>query len=347
MQRRALPIIAVLLIAALWVLAAMTWLPAPRVSASPQTQPARIADSLAPPASDVASTTAAAEPAAVPAHASALKLSAVDSRLQRSSLRGAAADGEIRFNAQGQLQLDRALLRRFEHYLALIGEFSLEELGLLLREASLHEHGEAATAQLMDAWQRYLGLRQASASLTTGLGLADRFAHLQALRQAWFGDAAKQLFGEEADYDAYTLQRMALQNLDGERREAALSELAAARPPAEQQAQREASAAQLAEEQTRQFDALGLDTAARNAEREALWGVEAAARLQALDAERAQWQQRLQRYAAERAALLQRGQLSASEREAALVELLRRNFDGPERHRVESLQLAGLLPSPG
>jgi lipase chaperone LimK len=347
-QGRALSIIAVLLAIAAWVLSAMWWLPAP--NGSTPSPPLAGAPTAAPTATVPTSTplsAAASMPAAVVAQQRDLPTAALHSRWQRSSLRGAAADGEIRFDAQGQLRLDRALLRRFEHYLALVGEFSLDELGQLLREASLREHGEAATAQLMDAWQRYLGLRQASASMATGLSLADRFARLQELRQAWFGDAAEQLFGEEADYDAYTLQRMALQNLDVERRGAALAELAAARPAAERQAQRDASAAQLAEEQTRQFDALGLDAANRNAEREALWGAEAAARLQALDAERAQWQQRLQRYAAERAALLQRGQLSASEREAALVELLRRSFDGPERHRVESLQLAGLLPSPG
>lgn len=348
MQHRALSIIALLVVAALWVLAAMWWLPTPRGSAPPL--PLADASTGAPAAAEPTSTplaAAASMPAPAVAQQPDLPTAALHSRWRRSSLRGAAADGEIRFDPQGQLRLDRALLRRFEHYLALVGEFSLDELGQLLREASLREHGEAATAQLMDAWQRYLGLRQASASLATGLSLADRLAQLQALRRAWFGDAAEQLFGEEADYDAYTLQRMALQNLDAERREAALIELAAARPQAEQQAQRDASAAQLAEEQTRQFDALGLDAATRSAEREALWGAEAAARLQALDAERAHWEQRLQRYAAERAALLQRRQLSASEREAALAELLRRSFDGPERRRVESLQLAGLLAGPG
>ncbi|WP_395789286.1 lipase secretion chaperone [Aquimonas sp.] len=346
-QGRALSIIAVLLAMVAWVLSAMWWLPAPGVSALPPIQPRPSAATRVSATSDVESTVAAAAPAEAAARTSSLELTALHSRWQRSSLRGATADGEIGFDAQGRLHLDRDLLRRFEHYLTLIGEFSLDELGQLLREASLREHGEAATAQLMDAWKRYLGLRHASASLATRLSLEDRWIQLQALRRAWFGDAAEQLFGEEADYDAYTLQRMALQNLDATFRDTALTELAAARPPAERQAQYEAGAAQLAEEQTRQFDALGLDAATRAAEREALWGAEAAARLQTLDAERALWQRRLERYAAERTALLQHGQLSAAERATALAELLRRSFDGPERHRVESLQVAGLLPSPG
>jgi lipase chaperone LimK len=271
-------------------------------------------------------------------------LQALRVRWQRSSLRGSSVDGAIAFDANGRLRMTPDLRRRFEYYLALLGEFSVAELTRLLLEDVRASHGDAAMAAVQVAFERYLGLRQASSGLAQGLSLEERQQALQELRRQWFGAEAEALFADEVSHDAYALERLRLARLPPEQASEALAALEELRAPAQRQAERQARTALLAEEQTRQFETLGLDAAARAAEREALWGAEAAARLQALDRERAAWDQRLRDYAAQRARVLSHPGLDAAARERALRELIETRFEGPERIRVLSLQEAGLLP---
>ncbi len=249
-------------------------------------------------------------------------------RLERSSLRGSEVDGELRLAADGRLQMDAATVRFFEYHLALLGELELADIRALLTEHATQRLGASSVAEVMAAFERYLGLRQALAALPAGASLTDTLQARQALEQQWFGEDAEAMFGEARDYDARTAQR--LDSSDAQTQPAA-----EAIAPAE----REARVALLAEEQSRQFEALGLPAEQRRAEREALWGAQAAARLDALDAERAAWDARLQAYARERDRLLSSGSATAS----ALDALRQRNFDPRERLRVEGMERSGAL----
>lgn len=265
---------------------------------------------------------------------------ALQARWQHSSLRGSAVDGELSFDAQGRLRWTPDLLRRFEYYLGLLGEFSEDAL---LRLAVLHTeqaHGSSTAAEFLAAFQHYLGYRRAAAALDGLQAPLDRLARLQALRRQWFGADAETLFGEDEAHDQRALARLAT-GVD-EASEAALTLL----PPAERAALIEARSGVLAEEQSQQFERLGIDAAQREAEREALWGAEAAARLQALDASRAEWEQRLRDYAQRRQRLLTEPGLSSQQRTQALDALLSGSFSDSERRRVLSLQDVGLLPTP-
>lgn len=255
-------------------------------------------------------------------------VSQLQQALQRSSLRGSAVDGTLRLRADGQLHLDSDLVRFFEYHLALLGEFELQDLRALLAEHAAMQLGAEGVPGVLAAFDRYLGLRQALSELSSELSLQQILQARSAIERQWFGDDAEAMFGEARAYDAQTVQR-----LD--------ADAPSARPGAEGHSmpEREARSGLLAEEQTRQFESLGMTPARRQAERSALWGADAAARLDALDAERAAWEARLQTYALERERLVSSGTAT----QAQLQALRRRSFDARERLRVEGLERAGAL----
>ncbi len=279
-----------------------------------------------------------------------LRLTELRHRLQQSSLRGTTRDGDIAFDAGGRLVLDANLRRRFDYYLALSGEFSDIDIRTLLLGDVADAHGASAAAEVAEAFDRYLDLRADLAHSRMSTDLAERFEQVRAARRTWFGDDADAMFGDEEAHVAYTLERQALEasdELDDAERRSRLDQLEARRPATERAVQRDASAALLVAEQTRQLDALGADATDRHAERAELWGEQAADRLARLDRERADWDRRLAGYARSRAALIADSTLDASTRAAALDRLRRESFAPTERLRVEALEAVGALPATG
>ncbi|MES1940085.1 lipase chaperone [Salinisphaera sp. T5B8] len=72
--------------------------------------------------------------------------------------------------------------------------------------------------------------------------------------------------------------------------------------------------------------------------REALLGPQAAQRLEQIDAQRAQWQQRVADYSAERARILANDGLAPDDRERAIEALRQARFNDAERRRIQSLE---------
>lgn len=274
------------------------------------------------------------------------RITALRARLEGSSLRGATADGAITLDAHGGLVLDVGLVRRFDHYLSLIGEFTLDELRLLLQADLQRDHDARVAAAAIDAFDRYLGLRAELHAARLSDDLDTRFAQLQALRRKWFGTEADAMFGDEEAHTAYTLARRAVQQdarLDESARATRLAELDTQRSATERAAQRDATAVVLAEEQSRQFEQLGVDAATREAERRALWGEEAAQRLAALDREREFWDERVTDYIRERERIRNDARLDAHARMRALTDLQHRLFSPEELVRIQSLEAIGAL----
>lgn len=280
---------------------------------------------------------------------SAAHLAVLRERLARSGLRDAEADGAVTFTPGGQVQPDRALRRLFDWYLALSGELAPADIRTLLAADLAERHGDAIAAEVLALYDRYLDLQRAAAALDPRLDGHARLIELQALRRQWFGDDADAMFGEEEADLARTLDRMALlsdPNLGDTERAALAAELDAAQPPAERAARDAASIATLADEQSRQFDALGTDAATRHEERADLFGDAAADRLAALDAERATWDHRVAEYQRERDAL-RNGPLAPAAREAELRQLRERSFAEHELRRVDALDAIDALPPSG
>lgn len=337
-------LVAALLFAGLWLLRE------PR----PDDKPASVGNGAAVIAPDVSPPSVAAAPTTTPRssafNAPAPTVAQLRFRLERSSLRGAGVDGELDVDPSGRPRLDAGLVRRFDHYLSLIGEFTTEEMRQLLNDDAQREHGDAVAAATLDAFDRYLGLRAELSAANLSDDLAIRFAQIQALRRKWFGADSDAMFRDEEAHGAYTLARRAVQqdaSLDASERAVRLAELDAARPAAERNAERDATSVLIAEEQSRQFETRGTDAATRAAERRELWGEEAAQRLAALDRQRAQWDQRIADYVTRRGDILGDARLDPAARQRALSDLLQRSFDRDERRRIESLESIGALPPGG
>ncbi len=268
-------------------------------------------------------------------------------RWQSSSQRGTEVDGGISLSASGELLLTLGLRRLIEHFLSLTGEFSESDIRHLLALHVRAQHGDAVMQQVLEAFDRYLGMRSALSQMPETENLAARFAAIRAIRQQWFGEASDAMFGDEHAQVSETLARMAIASdpdLTTAERQQLLADFDATRPAENVAAERIALGAQLAEEQTQQLEAINASPDARYTERSALWGDEAAQRLAALDQSRLQWDQRLSDYASQRDRIRADPRLDATARQAALDALLVSRFSGNERVRIESLEAIGALP---
>lgn len=273
--------------------------------------------------------------------------------LATSSLRGAEIDGEVRLDAAGRLVPDLGLRRLFDQLLSLRGELDPGSIRRLLADLVSQRHGETVAREVLAVYDRYVAYLAAVADARLGAiaDLRERHARARALRREHLGESlAAAFFAADEALAEHTLARIEIardRSLDAEARAARLAALDAEAPAAIREARRDATLADLLAEQERQFDALEIDPDTRTAERAALFGVDAAARLAAVDAAEAAWQRRLADYARVTAPIRSDGRLDAAGRAAALEAELARRFDDAEQRRVRSLEAAGLIPDPG
>lgn len=265
------------------------------------------------------------------------------------SLRDTDVDGAVRVDAQGRPQPDRELRRLFDYFLSRTGEQSPEAIRVALIAHLQPRLGADALATVLAWFDAYVALERDS--VVAGHEARDMTAAVARVRslrrerlgaelaQAWYGE-------EERAYDDVLARRglLADRSLDEATRARRLAELDARLDPQRQVVQ-EGLELDSAVRQSRDFELRQVDPATRYAEREALFGREAAQRLAALDARKAQWQERLRRYAAQRRRVLADTALSDSQRQQRMASLLQ-GFDANERRRVDVLTRNGLLPGP-
>ena len=263
----------------------------------------------------------------------------LDSSEDAISLHGTEPDGQLGFDQYGRLIVDLELRRRFDYYLSTLGELDLAHLRELLEQQLPDQLSPHQLRQVMAEFDLYVAYLQAVEELLPAMGpdLRTRLQTLQRLQIDLLGtDRAQAWFGEDNDYLARTLDVM-----DGE--------LDPGDPATDPwaEAMGEATGHHLALEMNLQYEQLQVDSAQRFAEREALYGAEAAQRLAQLDADRAAWQARVQAYAEKRSRLLANSSMSATEAEQRLAAWRQREFDPAEGRRFLALQRAGALdPSP-
>jgi len=246
-------------------------------------------------------------------------------------------DGEVRFDSNGRLMIDAELRRRFDFVLTGLGEQGLPALRQLLIEQLSGELGPTQVEQVLAEFDLYTAFLQAADELmqVTGSELASRFDSVRDLQRELLGEErAEAWFG---DQNADIARALAIQAGEFEAGDPASDPLAADLAAA--------TGHHTALEMNRQYEGLAIEPAQRYAEREALYGPDAAERLAALDQERAAWNDRLQRYADYRASLLRDGRLSDGEIEQALSTWRAGAFSDPEIRRVIALEQANRLPS--
>jgi len=265
------------------------------------------------------------------------------------SLRGTDVDGGVRVDAQGRVVRDRELRRLFDYFLARLGERSPERIreDLLQWLQQQPQLDAVARAEVVALYDRYVELQRASAALGNSGDLSTDLQRLRELRERELGrELAQAWFGEEQDYAAQTLARLAVArdaSLDASARDRRLAEIDASLDPSQRAAHSDSTDFQSAVAQSRQFDAADVSAAQRAEQRRQRWGDAAAVRLAELDQQEASWQLRLQAYAQAREQVFADRGLTSTQRDTRLARLLD-DFSDAERRRVLALADEGLLP---
>lgn len=270
--------------------------------------------------------------------------------MDASSLRGTETDGGVSLDANGNVVLDLRLRRLFDYYLSLIGERDRAQIRQLLDAYLLDRHGPQHAATVLAYFDRYAAYLQllADAQLARSSDPQERLDRVSALRRQALGDAmAAAFFAEEEALAALTLKRMKIaadDRLSPERKSELLADLDLA---AGFSARTEADTASDVADQNRSFELQRSTPQQRAAEREALWGKEAAQRLAELDASRARWDARIDAYLSARSRIDADRTLSAAARAQAVATLRAQHFDAIEQRRIASLEAVGQLKGGG
>lgn len=262
------------------------------------------------------------------------------------SLRGTEVDGQLQVDADGNLLITDQLRNLFDYYLSANGEETTEQTQARVRQQLTDQLDEPARGQALAIFDQYLGYLQAITKLEQDFPVLDNLDALwareeavQRLRASLFDPEVHQAFfaGEEV-YNRFTLERLAINrnpDLDADQRAAEIEALRE-NLPAEMQ---ELLVPQLHQELRRETLALQ-EQEANPAEirdlRLNLVGPEATTRLEALDQQRAVWQQRVGDFNRERDNILQQSGVAEQDKQAAVDALLQERFAPNEQLRIAS-----------
>ena len=261
------------------------------------------------------------------------------------SLKGTeVAGGLLRDEAGNFLPTPDALVL-FEYFLSATGEASRDEITARIRAEIARRLDPPADAQAYAFLDRYLSYREQGRALATDAeddaDLRARFERLRELRRQTFGEeVAVALFGEEeavAEISIAQREIAADASLDEEEKAARIEDLYAQLPEPVRRAREQTMAAlQLRADEARlREQGAGAEEIRRlRVER---FGEEAAARLDALDRERAEWDRRLADFRAESTRIRSDRSLTPRQQDAAIARLMAERFAENERIRVEAL----------
>lgn len=263
-----------------------------------------------------------------------------------ASLRGTEVDGQLRVDAQGNLQISEDLRRLFDYFLSTQGEEPLSASIQRLRDYLAAQLRDPALGQANALLNQYLAYKGALAELEKNFprvtdisALHAREAELQRLRSQWFSrDEQQALFGLEQLYQDFTLQRLSIladTSLSAQSKAEAVEALREQQPEELQ----DLLSVQLHQDLRSQTQALrdaGGNAQAVRQLRLQMVGPQATARLEQLEQARSDWQQRLTAFATARASIEQSQGLSAADKTAQINALAEQSFSANEQLRLEA-----------
>lgn len=266
-----------------------------------------------------------------------------------ASLRDTTVDGELTMDAQGNLVLSAGVRSVFDYFLSAVGEEPLATIIARIRGYLALKLSGRAVEQANRLLDSYLAYRE---SLDQVLPPAVDLARLdqqrnaintlkQLRRQHLSAEVVTAFFGDEEAYDEYTWQRLKLaedKSLSPAQRRGQEAVLLAQLSPTVQQNMLVLTRYQRLSELTAEWKQRGGNAQELRALREQEVGTAAADRLETLDRQRAQWDQRMGVYFAERERLLRQPGLSEPDRQSALEQLRGRHFQSAELLRVQNLE---------
>jgi len=265
-----------------------------------------------------------------------------------SSFVGTEVDGSFRIDAAGNLIVSEDIRRIFDYFLASIGEESLDASVSRLRTYIDSQLQEPARARARTLLEQYLSYKLELVLLERDLpqmasldAMLQRESAVQALRARLFDNETHQaFFAREEGYNRFTLERLAIQHdarMSPEEKGIAVDRLRTSLPEELQ----DAVLPQLQQElrqNTARLQAEGASAAQIRQMRQQLVGAEATTRLEALDSQRENWQQRLGDYIAAKARIEASEGLSSGDKRAAIEALAAERFDERERLRLDAAE---------
>ncbi len=258
------------------------------------------------------------------------------------SLQGADADGEVGWNSDGTVRLDRGLRRRFDFLLAALGEVTLGQVRARLEGDVASVAPPERAARVMEVFNRYVSYLERVSHLG-GTTDVERLVELHALRvQALGPEMARAFFEDEEETDARTLDRRAVlerSDLGESARAAALAAVEERRPRPEREALERGALVQETLTQTAALEASGATPEQKQEARAARFGTTTAGRLADLDAERARWSARVDAFRRARDTVMADEALDDDSRRRSLGAILEHDFSAPEQRRIRALEL--------
>lgn len=264
-----------------------------------------------------------------------------------ASLRDTEIDGQLEVDAQGNLVITDQLRHLFDYFFSTVGEQSFEQASSAIRDYLASQLREPALAQALDLLDRYIDYKTELVELerrfpmVTELdGLRAREDAVQRLRASLFNaQEHAAFFASEEVYNQFTLERLAIlhdPSLDPQDKAERIERLREGLPDELQQLLVPQLHLTL-RQQTQQLLDQGAEPEQLRQLRLNLVGPQATERLEALDRQRSEWDQRLSGFNRERQAIISQPGLADSDKQAAIEALLHEQFSEHERLRVSSL----------
>lgn len=266
------------------------------------------------------------------------------------SLHDTQVDGSLEVDENGNLKITKGVRQTFDYFLSAIGEEDLTTIIARIRAYIRHKLPAKAAAQAEKLLEAYISYREGLGKLPQAAGdptqnlaaIRQQKLAVQNLRSQYFDRAVVEaFFGDEDAYDNYTLARLevmqdkSLSATEKARRTAALLEQL---PPDLKESIKTLNQYQELTTLTQDWKTRGGTPQELRAIREEIVGPEAATRLEALDQERAEWDNRMKDFLKERETILKNPALSEQDRQQQVNAIRQQRFNQQELVRVDALE---------
>ncbi len=266
-----------------------------------------------------------------------------------NSLEGIDLNIALPLDANGNLIVGMVLKDFFEIYLSAMGEEELDEILLRIQSALAEQLTSPALGQGYDALKRFIDYKVELANLEkqavdSNLSELENIRQqkeiIAAIQQDYFSPLETEaLFAVEAEYDAFMLQHLTIQqneNLTIEEKQQQVEALEASLPEEVQAGRESAMAPAKLYEQAQQMKSEGQSSEDIYQLRSESLGEEAASALAELDQQRALWQQRLNSFNQQHESILTSG-MSIEDQKTEVDALIARDFNALESTRLRAI----------
>lgn len=274
--------------------------------------------------------------------------------LKDSSLKGTLIDGLYPVDEDGNLLLSNSIKHRFEYFLSVMGEFSLDEIKTMVREDIELNLQDPARSQALQLFDDYLSYKQSLVALEQTLQAPESYevhdiermryqlSQLRDKRREYFNqETVDAFFGFDEMYDEFMLSRLEIQassQLTQDEKQAQIDSLEQSLPEEVRNMRDDTQRISQVFEKANQMRSSGATQAEIFELNSQEFGQEAAQRLQQLDYSRQAFQNKVDTYLNTKKAILDDATLSDIEKNEKLSEALS-SFDESEQRRLKAYEL--------